>query len=345
MSRPTKRKLALVGALTGITAAVAATALGPSTGRSAAVAPQAAGKWCAGVHLRSFLGGSPGDTAATIVFNGAKAAQASLGPKVDYVFSGWSSEKMVSQLRDAIAAGVDGVAMVGLPGDAALMPLAKQAAAKHVAIEYLNIDPPGTRAKYGGGYVGANLGQQGLALGTKALALFPSLKKGDRVLDLGAFSQPKERFVREDNVARAFEHAGLKVDRVAVTPEAASNPNLLTPAITAAFLRHPDYKVVVYGGGQLLGAAPQYMQAVHKKPGEVFNIGFDLSPQVIDAFKTGYVQLTSDQQLFLQGYLPILSLCLTAKYGIAPLNEDTGAGFVTSQNYKAVAPLVAKGIR
>src|SRR5438128_2396207 len=104
-----------------VAAVAAASASATMSGRSVATA----GKWCSGVHLRAFMGGAPGDTAAAIVFNGAKAAQTDLGPKIDYVFSGWSSEKMLTQLRDALAAKVNGVAMIGLPGDAALMPLAK----------------------------------------------------------------------------------------------------------------------------------------------------------------------------------------------------------------------------
>jgi simple sugar transport system substrate-binding protein len=338
----TKRKRPiLVLGLVVVAAAVAAAAFGTTSGRSAEAAPA---KWCAGVHLRAFMGGAPGDTAATIVYNGAKTAAASFGPRVDYVFSGWQPEKMLSQLRDAIAAKVNGVAMMGHPGDAGLMPLAKTAQAAGVAMEYVNVKPVQTIATYGGGYVGADLAAQGTALGVETVKVL-KLKKGDRALVIGAFSQPKERFIREESTAKALEAAGLKVDRVAGQPEAATNPNLLTPLISADFLRHPDTKVIVYGGGQILGAAPQYMQALHKKPGQVYNVGFDLSPAVIQAFQGGYVQLTSDQELFLQGFIPILSLCLTAKYGMGPMNEDTGAGFVTTQNYKKLTPLVAQGIR
>ena len=59
----------------------------------------------------------------------------------------------------------------------------------------------------------------------------------------------------------------------------------------------------------------------------------------------GYVQLTSDQQPFLQGYMPILSLCGTWKYDLAPLNVDTGAGFVHTDNYKSLLKLAADGVR
>jgi len=71
--------------------------------------------------------------------------------------------------------------------------------------------------------------------------------------------------------------------------------------VTAAFLKNPETKLIVYSGGQLLGAAEQYMTALKKKPGEVYNIGFDTSPAVIDGFKKGYIQVTSDQQPFFAG--------------------------------------------
>ena len=87
------------------------------------------------------------------------------------------------------------------------------------------------------------------------------------------------------------------------------------------------------------------MQAINKGPGEVINIGYDLSPAIIDAFAAGWVQLTSDQQPFLQGYLPILSLCLSKKYGFSALTYDSGAGLVTPDNYKPVAEMAKAGIR
>ena len=116
-------------------------------------------------------------------------------------------------------------------------------------------------------------------------------------------------------------------------------------SLTAAFLSELETKLIVYSGGQQLGAAEMYMEAIGKKPGEVYNIGFDTSPAVIDAFDKGYVQLTSDQQPFLQGYLPILSLCLTKIYGFGPMFNDTGAGFVDTNNYKNVAEWAIKGYR
>jgi simple sugar transport system substrate-binding protein len=125
----------------------------------------------------------------------------------------------------------------------------------------------------------------------------------------------------------------------------AGDPNLAIPVISAGLIANPDVKLIGYPGGQMLGNAPVYMEAVGKKPGEIFNIGFDTSPQIVEGFKNGWVQLTSDQQPFLQGYLPILSLCQQKVYGLGAMSVDTGAGFVTPENYGVVADLAIEGLR
>jgi simple sugar transport system substrate-binding protein len=327
-----------------VTACATAPTAAPSAQPAATSAPAAAGgKWCAGVHLRFFAGGNEGDAFASIVLRGAKAAEADLGPTVDYIFSGWVAEKMISQLGEAIAAKPDGIAFMGHAGDDAVMPLAEKASKAGIKMMYQNVDVPKVRALYGGGYVGAQLTPQGYALGTEAIRQF-GLKSGDHALVLGAWGDPG-RFLREEGTAKAFEDAGMIVTRLKAPPAWASDPNSGTGEITAAVLKDPATKIVVFPGGQLLGAVPTYWDAMKVKPGALIAIGYDTSPQVIDAFKRNYVQLTSDQQPYLQGYMPILSLCMTLKYGMGAMNLDTGAGFVDVSNYAAVAEQANKGIR
>jgi hypothetical protein len=43
--------------------------------------------------------------------------------------------------------------------------------------------------------------------------------------------------------------------------------------------------------------------------------------------------------------LPHISLCQQVVYGLAPMDVDTGAGFVTPDNYAAVADLATEGLR
>ena len=313
-------------------------------GSTAAQADALRDKWCSNVHLRFFAGGAEGDAFASIVYNGALQAAKDTGAQVDYVFSGWKAETMVQQLREAVAAKPDGIAMMGHPGNDAIMPLAEQASKAGIKMMYQNVPLDAVTAKFGGGYVGAQQAAQGKALGEESVRRF-GLKKGDTAIVLGPFDQQPERYVREGATADALEAAGLKVIRIPSPPEWAADPNQAIPVITAAFTANADTKAIIYPGGQLLGNAGVYMKAAGKKPGDVVNIGFDTSPQIVQGFADGWVQLTADQQPFLQGYMPILSLCQQVVYGLAPINVDTGAGFVTPDNYKAVADLAKEGLR
>ena len=116
---------------------------------------------------------------------------------------------MIQQLRQAIGAGVDGIAMMGHPGDEAIMPLAEEANKAGILMMYQNVDVPSVRAKYGGGYVGANLATQGYALGQEAIRLF-GFEAGDTAIVMvptGDYSRAQ----REDNTRIAFEEHGMKV--------------------------------------------------------------------------------------------------------------------------------------
>ena len=59
------------------------------------------------------------------------------------------------------------------------------------------------------------------------------------------------------------------------------------------------------------------------KPGEVLLACFDLVPVVMDEMKTGYIQLTIDQQPFLQGYVPIHELHLINQYKLGTYDVNT----------------------
>ncbi|RYE51359.1 MAG: sugar ABC transporter substrate-binding protein, partial [Hyphomicrobiales bacterium] len=284
-----------------------------------------------------------GDAFASIVYNGAVQAAADTGADVDYIFSGWSSEKMVQQLREAVAAAPKGIAMMGHPGNAAILPLAEDASKAGIKMMYQNVPVDEAVAKFGGGYVGAQQNPQGRALGEEAIRRF-GLKAGDVAIVLSDWSQ-EERSQRELGTIQAFEAHGLKVVKLQAPQELGTDPNSGIPVITAAITANPDVKLIAYPGGQPLGNAQTYMEAAGKKPGDIINIGFDTSPQIVEAFKGGWVQLTSDQQPFLQGYMPVLSLCQQVVYGLGAINVDTGAGFVTPDNYEAVATLAIEGLR
>jgi simple sugar transport system substrate-binding protein len=299
------------------------------------------------MKIRFFTGGDAGDAFGSIVYRGAMDAAEMLkiyGVEVEYVFSGWGAERMVSQMREAIAARVDAICMMGIPGDDALMGLAEEAKDAGIIMMYQNTNVPKVRQQYGGGYTGlVDLSVQGIALANIAMAEL-DIKRGDRAVVLGAWGVPG-RYYREEGTAATLEANGVIVERIISPPEAASDTNILIPIISAQLLSHPETKMIVYSGGQTLSAAGIYMEACNKKPGEVYNIGFDSSPAILDGFDKGYIQLTADQQPYLQGFMPVMNAFLAKNFELSGLEIETGAGFITKENYRAVEELVKNGYR
>ena len=110
-------------------------------------------KWAADVRIRFFTDGS-----GSILYAGALQAAEDTGGNVEYLFSNWSMETMIQQLRESIATRPDGIAM--------------QAQKAGILMTYLNVDVPTVRTNYGRGYIGADLGPQGYALGAEDIKRF-----------------------------------------------------------------------------------------------------------------------------------------------------------------------------
>ncbi len=300
-------------------------------------------KWCKDVKMHFYAGGPEAGGFAGIVAAGAMNAIRDTGADAEIIYSEWDFEKMVRQLRESIGLGVDAIGMMGHPGDDALMPLAKQAAEKGILMTYQNVDPSGVRARFGGGYVGANLATQGKSLAKEAIRQF-GLKAGDHAIvmvPIGDYARAQ----REDGARIIFEEHGMTVTVVDGNPAYASDPNTAIPIFTAALSANPETKIIVHPGSDIMNVAEGIAKAAGYGPNEILQIGFDTSPQIMTAFEKGYVHLTSDQQPFLQGYLPVLSLCQTAVLGTGAINQDTGAGFVDANNYKSVKSLADAGLR
>jgi len=343
MYKQVSRGLTVIALLVMVLTACAPKAAAPA----ATTAPAAAtGKWCSNVHIVFFPGGPAGGVFAVNVYNGAVQAAADLGPKVDYVWSNWDPQKMTQQFSESAATKPDGIAIMGHPGDTSFDPLIDAAEAQGIIVTSQNTELPTAQAKYaakGFGYVGAVNYDAGFALGTEAVKE-SGVKSGDRAMVWGLLSQPS-RGLRTQGVIDAFKKAGLTVDYIEIDSATNSDPTQGTATFTGYVSAHPDVKVIVTDHGGLTATAGTYMQAAGKKPGDIFMAGFDMSPATADAIKSGYENLVIDQQEWLQGYLPILQICLTKVYGFSGLDINTGAGFVTKDNVAFIAPLAAKNIR
>jgi len=303
-------------------------------------------KWCKGVRIVFFPGGPAGGVFANNVYNGAKQAQLDLGPDVDYVFSDWDPQKMIQQFREAAATKPDGICVMGHPGDEAFGPLIDDAIAQGIIVTSQNATLPTLQEKYaskGFGYVGQDLYGSGFALGSEAVKRF-GLKEGDRAMVWGLLDQPT-RGLRTKGVIDALEKAGLKVDYIKIDAATDKDPAAGTPTFAGYVSANPDVKLVVTDHGGLTATLETYLKAAGKGPDDIYAAGFDLSPATVTAIKGGWTDLVIDQQPWLQGYLPILQVCLTKVYGFSGLHIDTGGGFADKDNIDFLAPLAEKEIR
>jgi simple sugar transport system substrate-binding protein len=87
------------------------------------------------------------------------------------------------------------------------------------------------------------------------------------------------------------------------------------------------------------------MESAGLAAGSIYAAGFDLSPATVQGVKDGFINLVIDQQQYLQGFLAVLQLCLTDKYGFSGLFVNSGGGFVDASNIDLIAPLVEQQIR
>jgi simple sugar transport system substrate-binding protein len=308
--------------------------------------PAEGAKWCSGVRIVFFPGGPAGGVFAVNVYNGARQAEMDLGPKVDYVWSDWDPQKMIQQFREAVATKPDGIAIMGHPGDEAFDPLIDDAIAKGIIVTSQNTDLPKAEAKYKGkgfGYVGQELYPTGYALAKEAVKRF-GLKAGDRAMVWGLLSQPT-RGLRTKGVIDALKEEGLVVDYIEIDAATNKDPAAGTPTFTGYVSAHPDVKLVVTDHGGLTATLETYLKAAGKGPDDIYAAGFDLSPATVTAIRGGWTDLVIDQQPWLQGYLPILQICLTKIYGFSGLHIDTGGGFASKENVDFLAPLAEKNIR
>jgi len=298
------------------------------------------------MKITFFPGGTPGGGFETVVYNGAKAAQAAFGPNVTYQWSDWDPAKMITQFTEAVATKPDGIAVMGHPGDSAFDSLIADAEKQGILVTVMNTELPKAEAQYassGMGYVGAVLHDAGASLATEAIKR-AGLKSGDEVMVWGLKAQPG-RGERTLGITDTLTAAGLKVDYFEIDDATNKDAANGVPTFTGYVSSHPNVKAIFIDHGNLTSAIPTFMKAANLAPGKVFAAGFDMSPATVQGIKDGYISLVIDQQEYLQGFEAVEQLCLTKMYGFGGLFINTGAGFVDKSNIDAIGPLVTAQIR
>ncbi len=293
------------------------------------------------------MGGTQGDGATLARTNGARAAAQALGNvKLIEQYSQWRAETMISQFKEALAADPDGIVIMGHPGEEAFAPLVEQAVDRGIIVTSGNAPLPGLQQQYGEkgfGYAGVDLYAGGYMTGQKMVEL-GNLESGDTAVVYGLFSQPGRKDSPQ-GMYDALTEAGLRVEKLEISSEVDADSSLAIPVLTAYLERNPDVKAIGTQHGAVTSIMPNVMQAIGKDPGEIIVGGIDLAPATIEGVEKGYISVTLDQVLYLQGYIPVSQVVMMHRYKIPGLVINTAAGVVKPGNMGGLKDLIGQGIR
>jgi simple sugar transport system substrate-binding protein len=262
---------------------------------------------------------------------GLQDAAALLGlPKPAWTGSATSSvPEMVSATNAAISAKANGIAVAVISSTAFTGPVKNAMNAGIPVVSYNadgNVGDPGTDRL---AYIGQDLFVSGQALGQRIAASMPS--GGDAV---GFIATPGTANIqpRIDGAKQAIGASGKNIKFTPVTSGAALSQENTT--INAYVLAHKSTLKGIFavdaGSTQTVG---QIIQK-YSLTGKVASGGFDLTPITLSGIKAGNLDFTIDQQPYLQGFLPVLSLYLFNLSGglVNPPETNTGLTFVTKAN-------------
>lgn len=299
-----------------------------------------------GMTIYMQMGGPPGGPATLPRANGAKDAARHLGADLIEQYSGWQPDVMVQQFREALAATPDCIGIMGHPGGDAFQDLVDEAQAAGIRVTVNNTPLSALQQQYGAegmGYAGVILYDGGY-LTAQQMVREGDLQPGDKALVYGLLGQA-ERGESTRGLVEGLEEAGVAVDYLEISPEVNSDTSLAVPILVAYLESNPDIKAFGTQHGGITGQIPRVMEQAGKEPGEIVVGGIDLAPSTIDGLLDNYITASLDQQLYLQGFLPVTQCVLSEAYGFAGLTINTGAGVVTPDTIEALIPLIEAGIR
>jgi simple sugar transport system substrate-binding protein len=251
-------------------------------------------------------------------------------------------QEQLNNLEAAIAQKPDGIIMTFAGGeifDEAI----DRAMAAGIPVVGSNVDHPKKTHRLS--FTGQDLEQAGYDL---AAGLAPQFPKDGPIHVLIGISGPGQVWAesRGAGIARFMDdYKKANPGREITYEKIDSGLDLsVTGQRVAAYVQSKPTTAYFDVGYWAAGAAVS-LRDLGKKPGEVLLACFDLVPVVLEEMKSGYLQLTIDQQPFLQGYVPIHQLHLMNKYKLGAYDVNTGKALVMPDQVDAMMELSAQGIR
>lgn len=276
--------------------------------------------------------GQANDPFWSVVKNGVDTAAAHTGANVDYRAPETFDMVAMSQLIDAAVNQEPDGLVVSIPDGDALGPSIERAVAAGIPVISMNSGSDVAAALGVSLHVGQSEFDAGKAAGAKLAemggtsAICVNHEVGNVALDL-----------RCSGFEEGFGGA------VAVLPTG-NDPAEIESKVAAAIASDEGVDTVMALGAGLAGEPA--VAAVQASGREIRVASFDLSANFLQSIVDGEAAFAIDQQQFLQGYLPVAFLAMTAEYGLMPGGDvPSGPNLVTADKAAQVIELSAQGIR
>ena len=286
-----------------------------------------------GIEVALITHGAPDDAFWELVREGAQTAAAKDGIRLTYK-SDPDAKGQAGLVRDAIADGVDGIALT-LAKPEAMKGAVTAAKAAGIPVVGLNSGIDAWRSTGLLQYFGQDESVAGRAV-------------GDKLDDLDA-KHALCVIHERGNVAVEARCAGVKKSfggRTEMLYVDGADKEAVTDAVAAGLRQDSTIDEVVMNGAELALAA---VKSVKQAGSRAKVATFDLNKDLVEAVRSGDVQFAVDQQPYLQGYLAVDAFWLYRTNGNVSGGGEapvlTGPAFVTKENVASVAKFAADGTR
>ena len=233
--------------------------------------------------------------------------------------------EMVAAMQTAIADKVDGIAVCLVDAEAFNQPTDDALSIGIPVIGYNADTTPNSRLAY----VGQSLYESGYNIAQKWL---PMVKPGGKVLLSIATPGSLNLQPRLDGYIQAIKDAGDPVTYD--TLDSGVDQATEESRIESYYLANKDV-VGMFGTGATDSLAVGKISQKYGLAAQgVITAGYDLLPETLDLIKSGDMTFTTDQQPYLQGFIPTLQIYLYKLSGgaVSPANTDTSLAYVTKDN-------------
>ncbi len=271
---------------------------------------------------------------------GSAEAGRDLGVNVNYIFPDkLTIPNQVQKIEEAIAAQADGIAVCAFAEDAAYEEVAKRASESGIAFGSAAAPPAGTQVRDPNDIFLFRTGSDERAAGVLTAQRLIAMGVTGRVV-VGD-QQPGDATCRDRAEAQidALKAAGIEADFLELTMD----PGQQSEAIFNYLRRNPDTQAAT----SVCDVIDGFLSAkADSGRDDLILTGYDIVAQSLEAIRDGRQAFTIDQQQFWRGYVPVMLLTHSIKYGLVQANYfKTGPTIVDASNVEKVAALVERGFR